>query len=468
MAAVRGFLAGAGARAWLVGGALRDLLMGREPHDLDLVTSGEPAPLARRFADSIGGSFFTMSEEFMTCRVVAPEGGTNWDFSRMRGASIEDDLRERDFTVNAIALEFPEGAALVDPLGGGADLAAGRLAPVSEDVFAHDPLRLLRAVRLEKTTGLIIDDALARRIRASAYLAGQPAPERIFAELGHLLAAPGTAAAVRRLDGLGLLAVLLPELTALKGVMQNEYHHLDVFEHTLANSEALDCVITSPASFFPERADQLEERMRGRVAGDAGWKLVMALASLLHDSGKPGAQFTDTDGQVRFFEHDRRGAELAAAILSRLKASAGMIRAVSFLVRKHMRFEGLIQQYPPSERARLRYMRATEPYTPELIMLSVADRLSVRGRLVTEADVERHLALAREMMNSWFEREEAVPLPKLAGGNDLMRELGLKPGTLLGELLDGIREEQELGRITTREEALELASRLLKERREED
>jgi tRNA nucleotidyltransferase/poly(A) polymerase len=288
----------------------------------------------------------------------------------------------------------------------------------------------------------------------------RPAAERTFAELGRLLEAPGTSRAARRLDELGLLEILLPEISALKGIIQNDYHHLDVFDHTLANAEALDTIINDPAAYFPEHGARLKERMNRQIAGDASWGLVMGLASLLHDSGKPGCQFTDTDGQVRFFEHDKHGAEIASRVMSRLKASADATRAVTFLVRKHMRFEGLLQQAPPSDRARLRYLRATEPFTPELIMLAVADRLSVRGRLVTDAAIEWHLAMSREMMKQHYAREEAAPLPKLVSGEDLMRELTVPPGPRLGELLDRIREEQELGRLTTREEALALASRL--------
>lgn len=460
---IRQFLQKTGARAWLAGGTVRDLLMGRQPYDLDLVTEGDPEPLARRFADETSGSYFALSEEFRTARVISAGRAHSFDFSACRGGSIEADLKFRDFTINAMAVELPEGRTVIDPLGGRDDLEAGRIAAAGPDIFDHDPLRLLRAVRLEKVTGLAVAQALVELIRQKASLAARPAAERTFSELVRLFEAPGAAAQVRRLDELGLLEVLLPEMIALKGVGQNDYHHLDVYEHTLANCEALDRVIESPADFFPEQAEKIAERSRRRIAGDTTWRFVMSFSSLMHDIAKPTCRFIDVDSQVRFFEHDRLGAEMTAAIMGRFKASAEATRTVSFLVKKHLRFEGLLQQPAPSDRARLRYLKATEPLSPEEIMLSVSDRLSVRGRLVTEEGVKRHLALAREMMAAAFAAEEAEPLPRLIDGDDLMRQFGLQPGPVIGRLLNHIDEEQRLGRLSSWDEALAEARRFLEE-----
>jgi poly(A) polymerase len=133
-----------------------------------------------------------------------------------------------------------------------------------------------------------------------------------------------------------------------------------------------------------------------------------------------------------------------------------------------MRFEGLLQEENPSPRARFRYLRATAPLSAESIMMSVADRLSVRGRLVTEADIERHLRLAREMMAAVFAEEEAEPLPRLIDGNDLMGEFGLGPGPLVGRLMAHVIEEQAMGNIASREEALGAAARFLEDERRKE
>ncbi len=453
----------AGVRAWLVGGTLRDLLSGLEPADIDLVTEGDPVAAARSFADSIGGSFVLLSEEFRTCRVVTADHRRTYDFTAMHGGSITADLGHRDFTVNAMARGLSPDTGLIDPFGGRDDLQARRLAAVSLSIFRDDPLRLLRAVRLELTAGLDMDRKLEDMVRGQAVLAARPAAERTLGELVPLLQLPHTAAAVRRLDDLGLLAVLLPELCSLRGIKQNRYHHLDVYEHTLAHAETLARIAVEPAAFFPEEAEKIIRRRRRLADGAAGWDFTMGFASLMHDIAKPCCAFTDKDGQTRFFEHDRRGSEMARRILARFKAGARVSRTVSFLVAGHMHFEGLIQAGVPSRRARLRYLRATHPFSPELIMMSVADRLSVRGPLVSADDIQRHLRLAREMMDLSFAEEEAEPPPRIINGDELMKELGLEPGPVVGRILGFIEEERRLGNITTRNQALAVARRLRKE-----
>jgi len=455
-----------------VGGTVRDLLLGRDPHDIDLVVAVDPEPLCRRFADSIEGSFFVLSEEFQSCRAISADSHLNFDFSALRGKHIVEDLGDRDFTVNAMALELPGagdridpfGGDLIDPYGGAAHLSGRELVPVSDAIFDRDPLRLLRAVRMEKTLGLVIAPALARLVHDKASLAMQPSVERTFFELSRILDLPGVSGAVRRLDEFGLLHVLLPELAALKGITQNEFHHLDVYGHTLAFADALEGIAADPEGFFPGWGNRIRSRLDRRISGDAGCRLVLSLAALFHDVAKPFCRFTDEDGLVRFFEHDRLGAELVSGVLARYKVSTEASRMVTQLVRKHMRFEALIQVPVPSERARRRYLRATQPFVPESIILSVSDRLSVRGVRVTNADVEHHIELAREMMELALAAEDAVPLPGLINGDELMRELGLKPGPLVGELLDHIEEEQELGNISTHDQALAMARELARSR----
>ena len=165
-----------------------------------------------------------MSGEFMTCRAISADGLVNYDFAALRGGHIIEDLGERDFTVNAMAVELPGREKGHRPFGGGAHLAYRELVPVNDSIFDNDPLRLLRAPGWKKTHKLVIGPSLARLISARATLASSPAAERIFLN-SRILAAPGVSASVARLDELGLLEVLLPELSALKGVAQNEYHH---------------------------------------------------------------------------------------------------------------------------------------------------------------------------------------------------------------------------------------------------
>lgn len=440
---------------------MRDRLLGLDPRDIDIVVEGDPESLARRFSDSIGGGFFTTSEEFKACRAISADGTLNFDFTACRGGHIIKDLSERDFTVNAMAVAIPGDGEIIDPFGGRAHLSGRELVPVEDAIFDRDPLRLLRAARLEKTRELAIGPALHDLIRSKAALASLPSVERTFMELLRIVRPPSGSASIRRLDDLGLLIVLLPEISALKNITQNQFHHLDVYDHVLASMDQLEWIMASPESTFPGRGKQLAERLGRQIAGDADCSLALTLAALFHDVAKPHCRFTDDEGLVRFFEHDRQGAEMASTILGRFKASNGLIRVVEHLVSRHMRFEGLVQQDPPSDRSRLRYLRATEPWTQEAIMLSVSDRRSVRGPWVTEAHIERHMEVSRQMMELAFSTEEASSLPKLVSGDELMAELALDPGPLLGKILDHLREEQDLGNIQSREQALKEARRLL-------
>jgi len=459
-------MAETGQKAWLVGGTVRDLMLGLSPRDMDIVIDGDPEPLARKFSDAIGGDFFIMSEEFKACRAISADGGLSYDFTACRGGNIYKDLGERDFTVNSMATAIPGGGEIIDPFGGQAHLAGRELVPVADSIFDRDPLRLLRAVRLEKTRGMTIGPYLVSMIQDKAELATKPAAERTFIELCRIVGPPVGSAGVRRLDELGLLSVLLPEVSALKDVTQNQFHHLDVYNHVLASMDEIESLMASPESAFPGFGKQLRERLARRISGDVSCSLALSLAALFHDIAKPHCRFIDDDGLVRFFEHDRRGAEMTSDILGHFKGGNNLVRVVAHLVYRHMRFEGLVQQEPPSDRAKLRFLRATEPWAPEAIMLSVSDRRSVRGPRVTEADMEHHMELSRTMMKMAFERDESEPLPKLVTGGELIDELDLKPGPLLGKILENVREEQELGNIDTPGQAMELSRKLAAEWKE--
>ena len=216
--------------AWLVGGSVRDLLMGRPVTDIDLVVDGDPGRAARALARRRGGSPFPLSERHGAWRVV--NGGPTVDVAGCRGGSIADDLGQRDFTINAIAMPLDGGDA-IDPYGGRDDLRAERIRLVSAQVFDDDPLRLLRLGRIAHELGFVIDRPARGRARERAALADRPSGERIYMEMRRILLLDDPADGIRILDDLDVLEVVLPELAPTRGVEQSGHHHLDVFEHTL-------------------------------------------------------------------------------------------------------------------------------------------------------------------------------------------------------------------------------------------
>jgi poly(A) polymerase len=218
--------------AWIVGGALRDELLGRPVRDIDVAVAGDPEQAARARAAEVRGPVFQLSEAFGAWRVIDRRTDTIWDFSPLQGATIEEDLAQRDFTINAIARPL-DGGELIDPADCRFDLETGTLRVVGPQAFERDPLRTLRLPRFAAELGFTPDAETERLARASAARLSEATGERIYLELRRLMVADGALAGLQLADRLGVLETVLPEVSALHGIEQSDYHHLDVYDHTL-------------------------------------------------------------------------------------------------------------------------------------------------------------------------------------------------------------------------------------------
>jgi putative nucleotidyltransferase with HDIG domain len=372
----------AGRPAWLVGGAVRDRLLGRALTDLDLVVDGDPEQAARAIAHAAGrAACFALSEDFGAWRVVARDRTWQADVERLRGETLEADLLLRDFTINAIA-EPIDGGAPIDPLGGLGDLTARRLRMAGPRAFVDDPLRVLRLVRMEVELELESEPQTSRAAHAQAGELRRVSAERVFVELRRILATQQARRGVELMSELGATAVVLPELQALRGVEQNRFHHLDVYGHTL---EALDRTIELQADPSPilgeEHAAELGTLLSEPLADELTRGEALRWGVLLHDAAKPLTKgVRPEDGRVTFIGHDARGAELARAVLGRLRASERLRAHVAALVRNHLRLGFLVHEPQPLERRTVySYLRACEPVEVDVTLLSVADRLATRG-----------------------------------------------------------------------------------------
>jgi putative nucleotidyltransferase with HDIG domain len=479
----------AGQPAWLVGGAVRDRLLGRDPGDLDVVVAGEPEPAARAVARAAGSAAcFELSQEFGAWRVVARDGSWQIDVEQLRGGSLDADLALRDFTVNAIAEPLAGGEA-IDPLGGERDLAEKRLRLAAPAAFVDDPLRVLRLVRAAVELDLEPDADALRSARANAAgLAGVSA-ERVFAELQRVLASSTPRRGLELMSDVGASAVVLPELELLRGVEQNRYHHLDVHGHTL---EVLDRVaeLTATVPAFERGAGRpaadAEERDGASLAAvpaglpqplAARWPQLARVLSepladgvtraqglrwgaLLHDAAKPLTR-GEWAGRVTFMGHDSRGAELARELLGRLRASERLRAHVAGLSRHHLRLGFLVHEPQPlAARTLFAYMRACAPVEVDVTLLSIADRLATRGERSQEA-IAAHLSVGEQVLDAALRWRAGGPPAPLLRGDELARELSIEPGPRLGELLLALSEAQYAGEVQSREQALVLARSLL-------
>jgi poly(A) polymerase len=449
----------AGHDAWIVGGAVRDRLLGRATTDVDLALPTDPRETARALARATGGVAFQLSGEFGAWRVVGPGHAWHVDLVILRDGDIDADLAARDFTVNAMA-EPLAGGELLDSHGGRADLDARRLRMVAPGALDDDPLRALRAVRIAIDLDLTIEPETAAAIDRAAPGLQRVAAERVFGELKQVISSPSVRAGLTLMDAHGITAQVLPELLALRGVEQNEFHHLDVYDHTL---EVLDQVVAIEhdplAAGFGEHADAVAALLREPLADELTRGEAMRIAALLHDAAKPATRTRLPDGRLGFPGHDRAGADIARAVLRRLRASEKLAEHVAALCLHHLRVGFLVHERPLGRRAIWRYLRATEPYAPEVTVFTVADRLATRGRNAEPA-IAAHVELARELLGpALARRAEGRPAP-LVRGDELARELGLRPGPRLGELLAQLEEDRFAGAIVTREDAIRRAREL--------
>ncbi|HTR74702.1 MAG TPA: HD domain-containing protein [Solirubrobacterales bacterium] len=450
---------GGGEGVWIVGGAVRDAALGREVADLDLAVEGDPGAAAKALARELGEHAFELSAEFRTWRVVAAGRGWQADVTPLRGGSIEDDLALRDFTVGAVAVPLDGGEA-IDPCGGLADLERGALRVVGPSAFADDPLRLLRAARLAAELSLRIDPGTVALAHDGAGRAGEPAGERQLAELRQLLGGPDPLRGLELLDELHLTAVVLPELEGTKGVEQGPNHHLDVHGHTLeVLARTLDIEADLAQFVGAERAEEAAAYFAEPLADEMDRAVALRFGALLHDIAKPATR-QERDGFVGFKGHDLEGATVIGEIMGRLRASRRLTRHLQALTLHHLRLGFMVHEAPLPPRRVHEYLRATEPVTVDVTLLTVADRLSARGAgpIARPEMVQAHLDLAREMVAAALDWRRDGPPEPLLRGDEIATELGIE-GPEIGVKLAELEAAQYAGEVTDRAQALGLLRR---------
>jgi poly(A) polymerase/tRNA nucleotidyltransferase (CCA-adding enzyme) len=439
---------------WVVGGAVRDALLGRAVGDLDLAVPTGALRLGREVADGLGWSFVMLDAERGVCRIV---GALQIDIADFRGPDLGADLAGRDFTVNALAASVAalveEGMADVeDATGGLADLEARRVRLCGPRSLAEDPVRTLRVALLAVQPGWSVGPGVESAARAAAPSLYQSSAERIRDELVALVNGPAAGRGFRLLDRLGVVDVVLPESAAMRSTPQPAPHRFDVWEHSLRAVEAMDEIgvrLDCLAPWGEELEGHLDEGL-GDGLGRAG---ALKLAALLHDVAKPETR-AETDGRVRFIGHDVIGAERARGIAGRLRLSGRVTRVLDRLVAQHLRPMHLTQAGRITRRARYRFFRDLGEDARDLLLLALADAAGMDGRPPFEIWAGAGGAVLRSLMEGAAEAGGVASMPPLLDGHDVMAAVGIGPGPMVGRLLAGLREEQALGHIRTREEAL--------------
>jgi len=462
------FLTQQGIESYIVGGFVRDVLLERDTADIDIAVAGNALEIASRVADNLGGKYVLLDKVNRVGRVVLRDE-RQWgiDFSTVEG-SIEQDLRRRDFTIDAMAVDLRQlgkectEIQLIDPFHGWDDLHQGVIRVVAETAFTSDAARLLRAVRLAAELGFSVDKGTEALVRCHSHLISGVAGERVREELLRLLAVPRAGQFLSYLDELGLLTALIPELAQAKGVSQPRVHFWDVFDHSIQTVVAVDFLLRQGEWQYAGKevlaavpwSTALAQHFDQAVSSGSTRGLLLKLAALLHDVAKPQTKSIDASGRARFLGHDREGAAIASGILERLRFSTKEIKLVEIMVRYHLRPTQLSHEGLPTPRAVYRYFRDTGEAGVDVLFLSLADHLATRGPHLKPDHWQEHTQIVEYVLAQRFQEERVIVPPRLVSGDDVINIFGMSPGPRIGELLEAVREAQASGELATREEAL--------------
>ena len=472
-----------GQEIYLVGGAVRDMLRNRLSHDLDFALPSNGIALARKVANVLEADFMVLDAERDTGRVIfsdTDDSRTFLDFATYRnGATLEADLRARDFTMNAIAYDIHAGT-IIDPLNGASDLRAKTIRACSPTALQDDPVRILRAIRQAAAFDFKIEIETRKAMKAFAEYLPTISPERQRDEVFKILEGPKPDSSMRALEMLGIFPYLMPELSAMKGVTQSLPHIYDVWEHTLSVLKHLEGILTALrvgysaeetndmfTGLLTLRLGRFREQFAAHFAEslntDRSVRSALFFAALYHDVQKPATRTVDESGRIRFFDHDVKGAEVASQRGRTFNLSNDEVERIQKIILHHMRFHFFTSriegnQQEPSRKAIYRYFRDAGEAGIDLVLLGLADLRGTYDHTLTQETWVAALDVARILLeNYWEKREQTIAPPRLLDGNELMRELNLQPGRIIGQLLEAIREGQATGKIETREQALELA-----------
>jgi putative nucleotidyltransferase with HDIG domain len=434
--------------AYIVGGSVRDRLLGRRPLDFDIAVFDDAKMFARRVAAQTNGRFVELGKAgYMIYRVVVDK--MVFDIAPVNGASIEQDLKARDFTINAMAYNTETGE-IIDCMGGRKDLNGQKIRMVSRSVFARDPVRLIRAYRLAATLKFQIEPRTVSAIRADAGLIANSAGERIRTELFKILESVNAHDYIIQMARIGLLFAVFPELAALKGCIQNRYHRLDVFEHTLQAFYYLEEILEKPTVYLPNLTDTKYEWPQLHQAA------LLKYCMLLHDIGKPVVRTRASDGTVHFYGHGKKSAEMAEQINQRLKLSKQAAEYTDFIVRNHLRPLFLFnsrQKEKISRRAITRFLMKCGTRAPDLMLHVWAD---INGKGGDRPKRNRTFTdFVQKVLTYYYSdftpRSEK---PALITGTDLIEIFGLKPSPEFKKILRRVEEQRLCGNIETRDQAV--------------
>jgi len=441
---------------YIIGGSVRDLLLGRTPTDYDIAVTGNPEQFAEKLIAKSDGHLVRLGKPGqMIIRVIS--GDIIFDITSLNGTSIEDNLNKRDFTINAIAYDlYSEG--IVDCHGGLQDLADKKVRMVSKEIFKKDPVRLIRAYRIGACLNFEIEAKTATAIKSNTKLLKNIAGERIRVELFTMLGTSTSYLYLSQMAISGLLTAIFPDLDRLKGCFQNHYHHFDVFEHTMRAYGHLETLLNDPGKILPDTSAKIHQYIHKNKPS------LIKCAILLHDIGKPLMKTLDSSGKCHFYGHARKSADMAQKISQRLRFSNHERQFIDGIIRNHMNPLSLFTAYEKktlTQKGITRFYKKCGEYTPALLLAAIADTEAKENKL-NEKNKAFKSFLKKMIFEYFYHYQPLSDEPPLITGRDLIHVFGLKPSPLFRKILDLVDDAKLTKTIKNRSEALELVKDVLK------
>ncbi|MFT9494298.1 HD domain-containing protein [Anaerosolibacter sp.] len=444
---------------YIVGGFIRDFLLKRDYNDIDLILSEDALTVAKEFAYNQEGSFIILDEANAAARVILKNENLVIDFSRIKGKDIVEDLMERDYTINAMALKVGQDGGfdwdnLIDPTNGKIDMENKCIRMLSEKAFQDDPLRMIRGVRFAAQLDFDIEDITAESIKKHSEYLMTSGAERISHELFQILKCNRTHYYFNMMDKhLDLLNKIFPEIEPMKQVGQCKYHVVDSWAHSLYTLNVAESIIYANGYFENHLREAYEEHTQ-RIFSNGHTRIqLIKLAALFHDIGKPSARWTDETGRIRFKGHEITGMEIVADISDRLKLSNKEKQFLCKIVKEHMWPLTLYKENDVSGRAIYDLFKNFGEDTLDVLLVSLADIIATRKLLHPHEEMGMYKVHIEYLANNYLTRfRELMDLSHVLNGNEVMEHFDIEDGKVVGQILEDVRKAIFFGKIPAEKE----------------
>lgn len=437
-------------KVYLVGGAVRDLLLNKNLIDRDIIVLDEDAEkFSQKLAKFFDGKFIPLDIENKIYRVVLNDKTNYIDITNPVENSIEKDILRRDLTINAICADIKTGE-IIDTVNGLKDFEAKTLNAIKETNFTDDPLRILRIFRFHSILGFKISEDLLNIAKKYSKMIDLPARERVEYELMKLFSGKYAHSALIKMNECGILNRIFPFVDELKQVPPNAHHHLDLLNHSIETVKQIQLNYENSPDFVKTHLNKIDFGGFTRLTH-------LKLAGFMHDIGKFSTWTIEPEtNRHRFIKHDDAGAKLCTQYLKKLMFSNKQIEYIKTMIKNHMYATMVVCAPELTEKIMMRYVRKMGDNSLDAIIIAKADRLSALGPEITDETVQTNIHLLNILQNFYIKAQETIqPLPKLLDGNEIMKILNIKPSKCLGEILNQLHEAQINGDITTKEEAID-------------